>query len=68
MVQINRVLLRALCRRVEDTNDPQELVKLNDGIGRLINEKRHSILLARRRAFRVIVRGKRRINVTRRAA
>ena len=68
MVQFNRVLLRELCRQVEETNDPQELVKLSDGIGRLINEKRRSIMLARRRAFRVIVRGKRKINMTRRAA
>jgi hypothetical protein len=68
MVQFNRVLLRELCRQVEETNDPQELVKLSAGIGRLINEKRRSLMLARRRAFRVIVRGKRKINMMRRAA
>ena len=68
MVQFNRVLLRELCRQVEETTDPQELVKLSDAIGRLINEKRRSIMLARRRAFRVIVRGQRKINMMRRAA
>ena len=62
------MLLRELCRQVEAKDDPQKLVKLCDGIGRLIYEKRRSIMLARRRAFRVIVRGKRRINMTRRAA
>jgi hypothetical protein len=55
-----------LKRRMISTN----WLKLYAGIGRLINEKRHSILSARRRAIKVILRDKRKSTTleTRRAA
>ena len=68
MVQFNAILLRELCRQVEQTDDAKELVELSDEIVRLINEKRRSIMLARRKALRVIESGKRKVDVTPRRA
>jgi hypothetical protein len=68
MVQFNAMQLRELCRRVDETDDARELIELADEIIFLINEKRHSITLARRRALKVIEGGKRKFNVTGRRA
>ena len=48
MVEFNSVLFRELCRRVEETDDPKELVELSDEIVRLINDKRRRISVAKR--------------------
>ena len=42
MVEFNRVLLRELCRLVEETDDPKELIELSDEIVRLIDDKRRA--------------------------
>jgi hypothetical protein len=47
-VRFNSVLLRELCRQVEETDDPKNLIELSDEITRLINEKRRRLTLARR--------------------
>jgi hypothetical protein len=47
-VRFNSVLLRELCRQVEETDDPNNLIELSDEISRLINEKRRRIILAKR--------------------
>jgi hypothetical protein len=68
MVEFNRVLLRELCRQVEETDDPKELIELSDEIVRLINDKRRRITLAKRGALKVIEGGKPNFNVPPRRA
>ena len=51
MVEFNGVLPRELCRQVEETDDPKELIELGDEFVRLINDKRRRITLAKRAAF-----------------
>jgi hypothetical protein len=63
MVEFNRVLLRELCRQVEETDDPKELIELSDEIIRLINDKRRRITLAKRGVLKVIEGGKPNFNV-----
>ena len=58
MVEFNRVLLRELCRQIEETDDPKELIELSDEIVRLINDKRRRITLAKRGVLKVIEGGK----------
>ena len=63
MVEFNRVLLRELCRQVEETDDPKELIELSDEIIRLINDKRRRITLAKRRMLKTMDRGRPNFNV-----
>jgi hypothetical protein len=63
MIGFNRELLRELCRQVEETDDPRELVELSDEIVRLINDKRRSITLAKRRML-YVERGRPNFNLT----
>ena len=60
MVEFNHVLLRELCRQVEETGDPKELMELSDEIVRLIDDKRRRITLANRE-LQVIEGGKRKV-------
>ena len=62
MVEFNRVLLRELCRQVEETDDPKELIELSDEIVRLINDKRRRITLAKRGVLKVMERGRPNLN------
>ena len=55
MVEFNGVLPRELCRQVEETDDPKELIELGDEFVRLINDKRRRITLAKRAAL--LIRG-----------
>jgi hypothetical protein len=63
MAEFNRVLLRGLCRQVEETDDPKELIELSDEIVRLINDKRRRITLAKRRMLKAMDRGRPNFNV-----
>ena len=63
MVEFNRVLLRELCRQVEETDDPKKLIELSDEIVRLINDKRRRITLAKRRMLKAMDRGRPNFNV-----
>ena len=63
MVGFNWVLLRELCRQVEETDDPKSLIELSDEIVRLINDKRRRITLAKRGMLKVMDRGKPNFNV-----
>ena len=60
MVEFNYVLLRELCRQVEETGDPKELMELSDEMVRLIDDKRRRITLANRE-LKVIEGGKRKV-------
>jgi hypothetical protein len=51
MVEFNRVLLRELCRQVEETDNLKELMELSGEIVRLIDDKRRRITLAKRAAI-----------------
>ena len=68
MVQFNSALLQELCRHVEETNDPIELVELSDEIVRLINDKRRRVTLAKRRMLKVVERGRPNFNLKPRRA
>ena len=63
MVDFNPVLLRELCRQVEETDDPKSLIELSDEIVRLINDKRRRITLAKRGMLKVMDRGRPNFNV-----
>jgi hypothetical protein len=63
MVDFNRVLLRELCRQVEETDDPKSLIELSDEIVRLINDKRRRITLAKRGVLKVMDRGRPNFNI-----
>ena len=63
MVDFNRLLLRDLCRQVEETDDPKFLIELSDKIVRLIIDKRRRITLAKRGMLKMMERGRPNFNV-----
>ena len=63
MVDFNRLLLRDLCRQVEETDDPKFLIELSDEIVRLIIDKRRRITLAKRGMLKMMERGRPNFNV-----
>ena len=68
MVEFNHALFRELCRQVEETGNPEELIELSDEIVRLINEKRRRITLAKRAGFKLIEGGRFKLKVRPRRA
>jgi hypothetical protein len=50
-VRFNTVLLRELCRQVEETDDPKTLIELSGEITRLLDDKLRRLTLARRKVL-----------------